>query len=705
VNRIDEHPQFGHYLSEAVVDGIVIVDESGVIRHVNRRVLSLTGYSRDEMIDQRIDVLIPGRFHSHHADHLSTYVDSSTSRKMGTSKQFTLQCRDGSEIAVDIALSPFDLDQKKWVTATIRDDRAHRAMERSHDDAEQRFRLAFESNMAPMMFHDHENRIIAVNDAFCQMIGRNRDELLGADSSSYTHPEDLGITEATHDRLTSGEVSQARYVKRYLHKNGQVVVVEVLKAPARDAHGNTLYYVLSQRDITEERALTAQLSHQALHDPLTGLANRALFDDRLTQALARSARFGDLGAVLLLDLDDFKGVNDTYGHVIGDQLLRAVALRLEEITRTSDTLCRFGGDEFLYLAEALDSPEQANELAQRVLRTFDEPFSVAGTFLQLAVSIGIVLWDGPGTSTTEIIQNADIALYEAKRKGKSRSVFFTANMQLKAMSRFALTQQLRHALHSGELEMHYQPIVDLRTSEVVGFEALMRWQHAERGWVPPSVFIALAEESELILEIGLFALRESVAALTWWDEQGLDTHQPFVTVNLSLRQFHDPELVSTIAKALSTSGLDPRRLILEITESVTFLDIGETLNVIEHLRSLGIAIALDDFGTGYSSLSYLTLLQPRIIKIDQSFVSPTHESVHNNTLLEAIVSLGRNLSMTVIAEGIETEPQLERLRQVGCVLGQGHLFSHAMPIENLKELVHGNRGFWTGSDYQPRLTD
>ncbi|MHB1087275.1 MAG: putative bifunctional diguanylate cyclase/phosphodiesterase [Acidimicrobiales bacterium] len=705
MDRIDEHPHFGHVLSEAVLDGIVVIDDRGVIRHVNRRVASLTGYSREEMIDQDVDVLIPGRFHRHHDAHLSSYVGHLNPRQLGTSRDFTLQCRDGSEIAVDIALSPFELDDKKWVTATIRDDRAQRAMERSHDDVEQRFRLAFESNMAPMMFHDHENRVIAVNDAFCLMIGRTRDELVGLDSTAYTHPEDLGITEATHDRFTSGEVSQARYVKRYLHKDGQVIVVEVLKAPARDGAGNTLYYVLSQRDITEERALTAQLSHQALHDPLTGLANRALFSDRLSQALARAARFGDLGAVLLLDLDDFKGVNDTYGHVVGDQLLRSVAQRLEEITRTSDTLCRFGGDEFLYLAEALDSPDQAHELAQRVLGTFAEPFSVAGTLLQLGVSAGIVLWDGPGTSTTEVIQNADIALYEAKRTGKSRSVFFTANMQLKAMSRFALTQQLRHALHSGALEMHFQPIIDLRTSEVVGFEALMRWQHEERGWVPPSVFIALAEESELILEIGLFALRESVAALLWWDELAVHAQRPFVTVNLSLRQFHDPALVSTIANALSTSGLEPSRLILEITESVTLLEINETLNVIERLKRLGIAIALDDFGTGYSSLSYLTLLQPKIIKIDQSFVSPSHESVHNNTLLEAIVSLGRNLNMIVIAEGIETESQLERLRQVDCDLGQGHLFSRAMPIGDLKELVDEDLGHWSGSNYQLRLTD
>ncbi len=704
VSRIDDHPLFGHFLAEAIVDGVITVDEDGVIRHINHRALALTGFSRDETIDKSIEVLIPSRFQNVHGVHVTNYSQHSRPREMGTAKDFTLRCSDGSEIAVDIALSPFVLDGRRWITATIRDERAHRAMEQSHEDAEQRFRLAFESNMAPMMFHDHENRVIAANDAFCLMIGRTRDELVGVDSSGYTHPEDLGITEATHDRLTSGAVSQARYVKRYLHRDGQVVVVEVLKAPARDAKGNTLYYVLSQRDITEERALTAQLSHQAFHDPLTGLANRALFDDRLSQALERVTRLGGLGAVLLLDLDDFKGVNDSHGHVVGDQLLESVARRLEGVTRSSDTLCRFGGDEFLYLAEALETPLQANEVADRVLDAFAEPFFVAGTLFKLGVSIGVVVLDGSGNDPTEVIQNADVALYEAKQRGKSRSVVFTSTMQLKAVSRFALTQELRHALRTGGLEMHYQPIIDLTTTELVGFEALMRWRHSERGWVHPSVFIPLAEQSELIVEIGLFALRESIAALSSLEKTGTGADPPFVTVNLSSRQFHDPELVSVIESAL-VNGLKPERLILEITESVTLLEVAETLNVIERLKRLGIAIALDDFGTGYSSLSYLTLLQPKIIKIDQSFVSPMHESIHNNTLLEAIVSLGQKLNMTVLAEGIETESQLERLRRVGCDLGQGYLFSRAVPFDEMKELVEAKQGKWASTSYQPRLTD
>jgi diguanylate cyclase (GGDEF)-like protein len=433
--------------------------------------------------------------------------------------------------------------------------------------------------------------------------------------------------------------------------------------------------------------LSAQLSHQALHDPLTGLANRAVFEDRLSLAHARVRRLGGLGAVLLMDLDDFKGVNDVHGHLMGDQLLNSIAQRLEQETRSSDTLCRFGGDEFLYLAEGLSSPEEADILALRLLEVLAKPVTIADTQLEVHASIGIVIWDGDSADHSEIVRNADSAMYEAKRRGKGHHVTFTPSMQQQAVSRFALTQELRQALSNGELSMHYQPIVSLADSHVVGFEALMRWHHPERGAVPPNVFISLAEQSDLIFELGAFALRESVATASQWTSADSKAVSPFVTVNFSSRQFRDPELVPAVKSSLLTSGLEASRLVVEITESTTLLDGSETLSVIEDLNRLGVGIALDDFGTGYSSLSYLTLLHPKIIKIDQSFVSPPRASIRNDTLLETIVSLGQKLNMTVLAEGIETEPQLQRLRELGCDLGQGYLFSRAIPKEDALKMV------------------
>ena len=324
------------------------------------------------------------------------------------------------------------------------------------------------------------------------------------------------------------------------------------------------------------------------------------------------------------------------------------------MTRSSDTLCRFGGDEFLYLAEGLTSPAQAEEVAERLLGVVAEPFSLAGVQVEQHASIGVVVWEGTSKDCTELLQDADVAMYEAKRQGEGRHVVFTPAMHEDADNRFALVQELGHALQSGEISMHYQPIVDLTTSEVVGFEALMRWQHPERGQVPPDVFIPLAEQSDLIFELGSFALREAVSEARSWERTGAQASRPFVTVNLSARQFHDPDLVSMIERTLAASGLEPERLLLEITESVALVDVVGTTSVIEHLDRLGVAIALDDFGTGYSSLSYLALLRPKIIKIDRSFVSPSKASTYNDTLLEAIVSLGQKLDMTVLAEGIET---------------------------------------------------
>lgn len=558
-------------------------------------------------------------------------------------------------------------------------------------EAEERFRLAFEHNMAPMLFSDLQDRVIAVNDSFCRMVGFSREELMGHDSKQFTYPDDVGITEETLARLSSEQIDQVRYVKRYLRKDGRIIVSEVSRSPARDSSGKILYFVSSERDITEERTLAEQLSHQALHDSLTGLANRALFEDRLSQAHARLARQGGYGAVLLLDLDDFKGVNDAHGHLVGDQLLTGLARRFEFVTRSSDTLSRFGGDEFLYLAEGLTTMDEAEEVAARLIDVLAEPFTINGLNLEQHASIGIVVFDGKNEDCSELIQRADVALYEAKRQNRGRYSLFTASMHQEAVSHFELVQELRRALQNGELSMHYQPIVNLETARVVGFEALMRWQHPERGWVPPNSFIPLAEQSDLILELGHFALCRAVEAASSWPSSDADGLMPYVTVNLSAHQFLDPNLIGKIETALSSSGLAPERLVIEITESAMLLNVAETMSVMERISALGIGFALDDFGTGYSSLSYLALLHPTIIKIDRSFVSPTTQSARNDTLLEAIISLGHNLGMTMLAEGIETEAQLERLHELGCEFGQGYFWSPAVADDKVGSLLRRPR--------------
>jgi diguanylate cyclase (GGDEF)-like protein/PAS domain S-box-containing protein len=712
VSYFEGPPLSWHHLLEVLRDGIAYVDEQGVICHANERLEALTGYGRDELVGQAVEMLVPSRYRGGDVAQSGKFARDPDAGTMGTGSGLKLLRRDGSEVAIDAAIAPLTLDGKPWTVVAIRDDSAQIAADKVRAEvelhavaselaaaealanSEQRFRLAFENNMAGMIFGDLEDRILAVNDAFCHMVGRDKQEIIAKDSAPFTHPEDRGITEEAHRRLTSGEADQVSYTTRYMGKDGRVIDVEVSKSPARDATGTTSYFVTSVRDITQERALSAQLSYQALHDRLTGLANRVLFEDRLSQAHARAVRQGGWGAVLLLDLDDFKGVNDTFGHFVGDQLLVALARRFEEVARSSDTLCRFGGDEFLYLAEGLTSPAQAEEVAERLLGVLAEPFVLLGGHLEQHASIGVVVFDGTSTDCTELTQDAEAALYEAKRQGNGRHVLFMPTMRQQAVSRFALVQELGHSLQSGEISMHYQPIVDLTTSEVVGFEALMRWQHPERGQVPPDVFIPLAERSDLIFELGSCALREAVTEARSWEITGARASWPYVTVNLSARQFHDPDLLSMIEGTLTASGLEPKRLLLEITESVALADIVGTTSVIEHLNRLGVAIALDDFGTGYSSLSYLALLRPQIIKIDRSFVSPSKASTRNDTLLEAIVSLGQKLDMTVLAEGIETQGQLEHLRRLGCELGQGYLFSPAVPAGEVAAMLGRRSRSW-----------
>ena len=517
------------------------------------------------------------------------------------------------------------------------------------------------------------------------MLGYARDELLGRRLSEFTHPEDRPITDEMHRRLESGEVEQVNYPLRYVSKDGWVLFGEVSAACVSDHAGLPEMFIASVRDVTEEHSLITQLEHDALYDSLTGLANRALLEDRLARARENTARHGGSNAVFLLDLDDFKEVNDTFGHLVGDELLVEFARRLERVTRASDTLCRFGGDEFLYLAEGLTGSFM--EVAERLLLVVAEPFMVAGTGFNQHVSIGVVVHDFNEIDNEELLRNAGTARYEAKRQGKSRCVLFASEMHDQASARFELLRGLGRALSAEEISMHYQPLVELVTEEIVGFEALMRWRHPTIGRVPPDVFIPLAERSDLIVKLGSFALNEAIAAAASWPPIAGGARLAYVSVNLSARQFHDQDLLSRIEGALEANGLAPQRLVLEITESVALANIARTTSVLEHLKSLGVGLALDDFGTGYSSLSYLTRLHPDLIKIDRSFVGISPKDNDNHVLLESIIALAQKIELTVLAEGIETTDQLEYLRSLGCEFGQGYLFSPAVPPEEVTGML------------------
>ena len=550
-------------------------------------------------------------------------------------------------------------------------------------ESERRFRLAFSENMAPMAFIGLDDTLIDVNDAYVEMVGRSRDELIGRDSRWITHPDDLETSEAARIRLERGEVEQIKYTKRFIHRTGRVVVAEVLKTPVRADDGRILYYIASDRDVTEEHQLSEQLLHRALHDPLTGLANRALFEDRLGQARERLARNGGLSAVLLIDLDDFKGVNDTYGHHVGDRLLVGVARRFELVSRSIDTLGRVGGDEFFYLAEGLSGPEEAVGIAERLLHVLVEPFSLDGLVIEQHATIGVALYNDGSIDGTECIKHADAAMYEAKRNRRGHFEIFESSMLASAVHRFTLAQSLSHALRANEVDMHYQPIFSLPTFQVVGFEALMRWNSSREGSIPPSVFIPIAEQSDLILGLGDFAIREAARAAVTWGADGSYGDQCYVSVNLSVAQFRSPGLVPFVHGVLDEVGLPPSRLVLEITESVATANLEETVAVVKRLRAIGVGVALDDFGTGHSSLARLAELDTQMVKIDRSFIHALEERSNHDVVLEAIFSLGHDLGVTMLAEGVETLGQLNRLRAIGCQLVQGFLIAPPVPKDEV----------------------
>jgi diguanylate cyclase (GGDEF)-like protein len=444
------------------------------------------------------------------------------------------------------------------------------------------------------------------------------------------------------------------------------------------------------RSLRASLVLQRQLSHRATHDALTDVGNRTLFTDRARQALARAARTRGSLAVLFLDIDSFKRVNDTLGHGVGDDLLKVIARRLVESVRPEDTVARLGGDEFILLLEDCDAAA-AVEVAAAVLAALRAPVSLAGRQLVVDASVGIVPTTGGHDSVEDLLRSADIAMYRAKALGKGRFEVFAPAMATAVEEQVTLEAELRRAVERDELVVHYQPTVDLAGGTITGCEALVRWQHPEHGLIPPGRFIPLAEETGLIVPIGRRVLREACGQAQRW-QAGIPDGEPFsVSVNLSTRQLQEPGLVEEVAASLAESGIDPARLVLEVTESAMMQDADDALQIMQALKALGVRLALDDFGTGYSSLSYLHRFPFDVLKIDKAFVEPLEVATRHRSLASTIVKMGRSLALEMVAEGIETREQADALRLLGCESGQGYFFARPLAPAALESLMGAAR--------------
>ena len=507
------------------------------------------------------------------------------------------------------------------------------------------------------------------------------------------HPEDA-------DRVISNEAECARsgeaLVQEYRlsRADGRVVWIrdEMTVVRGQDGTASPLFYGVFL-DVTDRKKMEAELERLALYDSLTGLPNRALFTDRLAHAIERRGR-AQATAVYFLDLDRFKRINDSLGHAAGDEVLREIAGRVQRMLRPDDTVARFGGDEFTVLCESVGGVLEAVGVADRLQREIARTLRAGGAELRLTASIGVALAEpGEETDYSRLVDDADAAMYRAKERGGARTELFDVAMRERAVDALSIEQELQHGLERGELRLFYQPLVSLGSGDMVGAEALIRWEHPERGMLSPDKFLPVAEESGLIVEVGAWAVGEACRRLRDWDRRNGGPSAFGLAVNLSARELTHPDVVSTVLNAVRRSALDPSRLTIEVTESTAMADRDSGFRALRELSDAGVRIAIDDFGTGYSSLDHLREMPADIIKIDRSFVAGMAANSPDSALVAAAIAMGRALDMEVVAEGIETSEQVADLRELGCPLGQGFLFARPLPPEELDGLLEADVQF------------
>lgn len=542
----------------------------------------------------------------------------------------------------------------------------------------------FDSAQEGVLMTDAKQRILYINPAFTRITGYSENEVLGKTPVMFkSGRHDARFYQSLYQTLQKhGEWSGEIWNRR---KTGEVYPQWQSIRAIRDREGELSHYVAVFSDLSMLRRSQAELDHLAHYDPLTGLPNRLLFNERIQQGLERARAEKDQGAILLLDLDHFKHINESLGHRLGDQLLKAISQRLiYNVVRQGMTLARLGGDEFGLVSESC-LPQQAATLAVQIIEALNQPFQLGKHDLMIGVSIGVSLFPNDAQSVEQLLRNADSALNKAKHSGRATYAFYTQELTLYAQQRVELAISLRQALLKEELRAHYQPIHDLDSGRLIGFESLVRWQHPERGLVPPGEFIPIAEENGLISDIDLWMLEQACLQMRAWLESGC--RLKFVAVNISSRLFNRGILDLRVAEILARTGLPAQYLELEITESTVMRDPEVALEQLQRLRELGIRLAIDDFGTGHSSLLRLKRMPVHKLKIDQGFVAGLPADSEDAAITRSVIMLAHSLGLTVLAEGIERPEQMDFLKRNRCDLGQGYLFGKPLPVEQLAQAL------------------
>ena len=670
-------------LFESAKDGILVLDpQTGKITHVNQCLTEMLGHSPGEVLGKKLwelDLFKEGVIGEPALRELRT-------RGYLRFDDVQFRTKHGRTLIVDIYL----VDNRRVVQCNIRDVTERRQAEEELRRSEQRQRAILDNIPDIAWLKDVENRFIAVNEAFGRTCGRRPEELAGKTDFDIW-PREIAEKYVADDReiMTSGR--QRRFEESFVDREGKRKWVEAIKTPIFNDEGQVIGMTGIARDITARKTMEETIRLQAYHDSLTGLPNRLLFLDHLRLEMARARRKNEKLAVLFLDIDRFKSINDTLGHRIGDRLIKRVAKRLRAVVRQIDTVARSGGDEYTILLPQITRPEYIAKVAQKILLSFDRPFTIEGHQCYVALSIGISVYPGDGGDAETLLKNAAAALYHIKENGRNNYQFYNPDINNRTLERMRLENSLRRMVAREELVVHYQPQVQIATGRMECAEALVRWQHPELGLLKPVHFISLAEETGLIIPIGEKVLREACAQCKTWQEAGYPPLR--VTVNLSARQFLMQDIVALISRTLEETGLAPELLELEITESVAMRNTERTVPHLSRLTEMGVVISIDDFGTGYSSLSYLKKLPIQKIKIDKSFISGLPGDTDDKAIVSAVIAMAHTMRLKVVAEGVETEEQLRLLRSGGCDAIQGYFSGKPLPAAEFEKMLsQGTRG-------------
>ncbi len=678
--KLKESEQWFGKTLHCIRDAVIATDNEARIRFMNPVAEAATGWKLDQAKGKDIS-------------NLMTFLDESNRKTIENPVARTLKNLDvtgmnfgailvnrtGVECPVDDGAAPIIDDDGTLLGCVLifRDITERRRMENLLRESEERFHSAFDLAAIGMALVSVDGRFLQVNSSLCNIFGYLEDEFLKANLKTITHDENYHQCLSLELRqLMADEIPSFQIEMECDHKIvGKNIWALLSAALVRNATNEPQYFIIQIQDITDRKYAEQQMAYIANHDPLTGLFNRKQFHSHLTQILPAVRRHNTKLALMFLDLDRFKLINDTLGHSIGDILLQAVSERLKSSVRSNDTLARLGGDEFIILLSDITLPDDVARIAQKTIDTLAKPFAIDGNDIVITTSIGISIFPDDGENSQILLMNADSAMYLAKERGKNNYQFYTEEMTARSIERMTIERGLRQALANHELRLHYQPQINTKSGHAVKVEALVRWQHPEWGLVYPDRFITVAEETGLIVPIGDWVLRTAcLQAKSWQENDGAFT---YVAVNVSPRQFLEADLFQTVEQVLAETGLKPSSLELEITESAVMQDPERTLLVLQKLHQLGVRLSIDDFGTGYSSLNYLRQFPVHTVKIDQSFVQDIPGDKGSMALVRAIIALAHELEMDVVTEGVETEEQLAFLKTVHCDMMQGYFFSRA----------------------------